>query len=108
MEKIPRTRCLRCNQEMKLMGIEKLQLGQAGLFMGMWSNILSGSLEVEVYICSRCGKIEFYTSENVDEDEEDESDKLRYKDQGKTIKCPYCGRSIDFNYPICPFCGHKH
>ena len=57
-------KCLRCESEMVLKGTEKIQLGEAGLF-GNWNNVFSGSLEVEIYICDKCGKVEFFSPQNI-------------------------------------------
>lgn len=52
-------KCLRCESEMVLKCTEKIQLGEAGLF-GNWNNVFAGALEVEIYICDKCGKVEFF------------------------------------------------
>ena len=52
--------CLRCHGEMEHLGQESLQLGQYGLLTGHLSNLFSGALEVDIYACRRCGKLEFY------------------------------------------------
>lgn len=51
--------CLRCHGEMEHLGQESLQLGQYGLLTGHLSNLFSGALEVDIYACRRCGKLEF-------------------------------------------------
>ena len=45
---------------MEFVSAEKLQLGQYGLLLGSLINLVSGSLEVEVYCCDACRKLEFY------------------------------------------------
>ena len=45
-------KCLRCQREMAFIKREKLQLGQTGMFLGDWPNILAGSLEVEIFGCA--------------------------------------------------------
>ena len=52
--------CLRCHSEMEHLGQESLQLGQYGFFTGHLSNLFSGALEVDIYACRHCGKLEFY------------------------------------------------
>ena len=42
--------CLRCHGEMEHLGQESLQL-------------FSGALEVDIYACRRCGKLEFYRAD---------------------------------------------
>ena len=54
--------CLRCNQKMKYMMTEKLQLGQTGWILGDLSNLFAGALEVDFYSCPGCGKIEFFVA----------------------------------------------
>ena len=85
--------CLRCNEQMNHIASEKLQLGQTGWILGDLPNLFAGALEVDIYACPQCGKIEFFQTENTD--------------IGETVpqkKCPSCGKSHDFDYPKCPFC----
>ena len=55
--------CLRCHSEMEHLGQESLQLGQYGFFTGHLSNLFSGALEVDIYACRHCGKLEFYRAD---------------------------------------------
>ncbi|MBR3059498.1 MAG: hypothetical protein IKG89_02675 [Oscillospiraceae bacterium] len=90
--------CLRCGSPMRFLGSEQLQLGKTGFFTGIWSNIFSGALEVAIYRCANCGKLEFYDSS----EETDQS--------GETPQrtCPKCGFEHDFDYPKCPKCGYDY
>lgn len=89
--------CLRCRQPMEYLFTEKLQLGQRGWLLGDLPNLLAGALELEIYSCPRCGKVEFFLAEPV------------LADQGTPQKtCPQCGRSHDFDYPKCPFCQYDY
>lgn len=90
--------CLRCGNLMQYVKSEKLQLGQTGWFLGDIPNLIAGALEVDIYICNECGKIEFY---QVKEDQEEE-------DQIAQIECPNCGKIHDIDYPKCPFCKHDY
>ena len=54
--------CLRCHSEMEHLGHESLQLGQYGFLTGHLSNLFSG-LEVDIYACRHCGKLEFYRAD---------------------------------------------
>ena len=92
---ITKEECLRCGGRMIAVGTEKIQLGQYGFFSGPWSNILSGGLEVSIFICSDCQKIEFYS---VHESEENLPQK----------KCPKCGSIHDFDYGRCPNCKYEY
>lgn len=83
--------CLRCGKEMRHIKKEKLQLGETGWILGGLPNLLAGALEVEIYSCSECGKLEFFLAENREEE-------LPQK------QCPNCGKWHDFDYPRCPFC----
>ena len=89
--------CLRCGTEMRHRQREKLQLGQTGLLLGDLPNLFAGALEVDIYICPACGKLEFYSAEALDEEET-----LPQR------QCPSCGRKHDFDYPKCPFCKHDY
>lgn len=94
MEMLSKTKCLRCNGEMVSFGVEKIQLGQTGWLLGVLPNLISGALEVEIYICKSCGKIEFYYTE-------EENDIAQ-------VTCPNCGRMHDLDFPKCPFCNYRY
>ncbi len=85
--------CLRCGREMSRIRREKLQLGEADWLLGTLPNLAAGALEVELYSCPQCGKLEFYLA-----DEEESG--LPQK------QCPRCGKWHDFDYPRCPFCRY--
>ncbi len=78
-------------------GTKKIQLGDAGAWSGEWSHIIEGSLEVDIYVCSQCKKIEFYATSKISGHE-----RLSQK------KCPECGNEHDFDYPKCPSCNHRY
>lgn len=87
--------CLRCGAPMRFQGAERLQLGKAGLLSGSWSNILSGALDVVVYQCPKCGKLEFFSTD----------DQIADKETPQRT-CPECGFTHDFDWSRCPKCGH--
>ena len=88
--------CLRCGKRMKHIGREKLQLGQAGWILGDLPNLLAGAIEVDIYRCPDCKKLEFFAAEMEEEEE------LPQK------QCPQCGKLHDFDYPKCPYCKHNY
>lgn len=88
--------CLRCGSEMNHIGTEKLQLGQTGWILGDLPNLLAGSMEVDIFSCPNCRKLEFFVANN------EEEEALPQK------KCPNCGKLHDFDYPKCPFCKHNY
>ncbi len=94
-----RTKCLRCGGEMLYVGREHLQKGKAGVLLGSWDNILSGALDVEIYVCKKCRKIEMYAAEGAEEAEEDGGI--------AQIPCPYCGKLHDLDDAVCPKCGRR-
>ena len=55
--------CLRCNTPMKDDGRRDIQLGRHSFLFGDIDNLLSGSLEVKIYICPNCKKIELFESD---------------------------------------------
>ncbi|SEW12600.1 hypothetical protein [[Clostridium] fimetarium] len=89
-------KCLRCDQQMEYMKSEKIQLGQTGYFWGNLSNLTAGALEVDIYICNTCGKIEFFQAE-----EQEDIDHIAQR------VCPRCGKLHDMDYPKCPFCKYN-
>ena len=54
---------LRCGTEMTDLGCEEIQLGHYGFFSGHLSNLFSGSMEVRIYSCPHCGKMEFFNAD---------------------------------------------
>lgn len=90
-------KCLRCGEDMQYLSREKLQLGKTGWVLGDLPNLLSGALEVQIFVCPKCRKLEFFLAEN--ETLDDETPK-------KT--CPKCGTVHDFDYPKCPNCKHEY
>lgn len=94
--------CLRCRTEMRFVGREKFQLGQTGWLLGDLSNLLSGALDLLIYTCPKCGKVEFFRPM---EDEEGYSEEV---DRIAQIKCPKCGVTHDMDYPKCPNCKYDY
>ncbi len=90
-------KCLRCGEDMQYLSRERIQLGKTGWVLGDLPNLLSGALEVQIYVCPKCRKLEFFLAEN--ETLDDETPK-------KT--CPDCGTVHDFDYPKCPNCKHEY
>ena len=88
--------CLRCSQKMKHLRTEKLQFGQTGWILGDLPNLLAGAMEVDIYSCPECRKVEFFLADNNPED------CLPQKE------CPKCGKKHDFDYPKCPFCKYDY
>ncbi len=92
-------KCLRCGEAMQFGMTERFQLGQTGILLGDLPNILAGSLELDVHYCPKCGKVEFFTHEEIG----------RYSDPGlPQRKCPTCGKQHDFDFPKCPECGFDY
>ncbi len=90
-----RESCLRCGGRMQLVKREKIQLGQAGWFLGALPNLAAGAMEVDIWFCTGCGKIELYAAE------EKEAGLIQ-------VSCPKCGMRHDFDDPKCPHCGHRY
>ena len=88
--------CLRCDSKMQHLKREKMQLGQTGWILGDLPNLVAGSMEVDIYACPNCRKLEFFVPESHGEEE------MLQK------KCPKCGKSHDFDFPKCPFCKYDY
>lgn len=87
--------CLRCGTAMRFGRKEKVQLGETGWILGDLPNLFAGALEMEIYFCPQCGKVEFYTPVS--------SERFSANDLPQK-KCPRCGMTHDFDYPKCPHC----
>lgn len=90
-------RCLRCGGTMRYIKREQLQLGETGWILGNLPNLLSGSLEADIFVCDQCGKIEFFTA-----------DPDFCGEETPQKRCPHCGEMHDFDYPKCPYCGYDY
>ena len=98
--------CLRCDAPMRFLKREKVQLGQTGWFLGDLSNLLAGSLELEIYCCPQCGKLEFFRPDDaVCADAGNGEADLSGLPQKQ---CPKCGKRHDFDYPKCPYCDFNY
>ena len=88
--------CLRCGQKMNHIKTENLQLGRTGWLLGDLPNLIAGAMEVDIYSCPDCGKLEFFIADTS-------------KEEGLPRKqCPKCGKMIDFDYYKCPFCKYDY
>lgn len=88
--------CLRCSVPMRHIMTEKLQLGKTGWILGDLPNLVAGAINVHIFCCPECGKLEFFQAEELTEDEIPQK------------KCPKCGSMHDFDYPKCPFCKYEY
>ena len=89
--------CLRCGEQMQFLTHERIQLGETGWILGDLPNLIAGALEVDIYICPKCRKLEFYAAEN------------NKHDEGLPQRtCPACGTVHDFDYPKCPKCKYDY
>ena len=127
--------CLRCGKTMSFMKHEKIQLGQASAWLGQRRNIIAGALDVDIYVCTGCGKLEFFRPGGGFDAAEDIVNTGIPEDEGlpAAVRCPdcgwigdprgvevcpecgcsalqirclFCGRTRDFDIlPVCPYCG---
>lgn len=92
--------CSACKGPLKYAGREKLQLGQTGWLLGDLPNLWAGALQVHIYYCPTCGKIEFYAADGV-LTEETPADAM------PKVACPWCGSMHDLDDSRCPYCGKR-
>ncbi|MBQ2376879.1 MAG: hypothetical protein II297_00605 [Clostridia bacterium] len=71
--------CLRCQKEMRYIKREKLQLGKTDWLFGDLPNLIAGAMDVDVYTCTGCGKIEFFLAETHEENDPPPQPDCRYK-----------------------------
>jgi hypothetical protein len=62
--------CLRCKSKMEFVATEKIQLGETSWLLKDLPNLFAGSMEVNIYICPECKKIELFSSDDNENDEE--------------------------------------
>jgi len=87
-------KCLRCQARMHFVERETFQLGQAGWILGDLPHLIKGGMELDIYACPDCGKVEFFQSAG--------------DEQLPQVKCPVCGKLHDFDYGKCPFCKYEY
>ena len=103
--------CLRCGTRMNYLGDRKLQLGQTGWVLGDLPNLLAGSMELALYSCPSCGKVEFFQADGDGAVGKEatgyEAAVDKYGSDGlPQVRCPRCGKIHDVDYPKCPFCKY--
>lgn len=107
--------CLRCGAQMSFLKTEKLQLGEAGttLIGGIYSNIVAGALEVDIYLCPDCGKVEFFRpgGKALFRQAQEENPEapgafgLPREKKISVVKCAGCGAMHSAEDAACPGCG---
>ena len=91
--------CLRCQTPMDCLGREKIQLGETGFLLGDLPNLFAGAMEVEIYTCPSCGKVELFRPILT------KGERSGYSHpELPQRECPHCGEKHDFDYPKCPYC----
>jgi len=90
-------KCLRCGEDMQFLSNESIKLANVGPVIDNLLNLISVGLKVNIFVCPKCRKLEFFLAEN--ETLDDDTPK-------KT--CPDCGTVHDFDYPKCPNCKHTY
>lgn len=92
--------CLRCHVPMESLGGQKIQLGKTGWLLGDLPNLLAGAMDVDIFQCPRCGKLEFFSAGETN---------AQYGGGQETRRiCPECGAEHDADRACCPICGHVY
>ncbi len=87
-------------------GEETFQLGKASLFAGPdIPHLLAGGLNLDIYACRECKKVEFFMADN---NLINKADSLDNAPQIAQVTCPKCKETHDIDYPNCPFCGFRY
>ena len=98
MSAVQKVNCLRCDVPMKFVKRENIQLGKTTFLSGDWSNLWAGALDVAIFTCPECGKLELFRGDYYEEQREEEPGGI-----AKTT-CPNCGTQHDLDDPKCPRC----
>ena len=93
---MPERKCLRCNIELKELGMQTIQMGQTDFFFGHLSNLVSGGLDVKIMVCPICGELSFF--QPTEQDTENAT---------LTKVCPQCGHHCHTAKQSCPACGYE-
>ena len=100
-------RCLRCDTEMLFAKREDIQLGKQS-FWHDWNHLLHGSLDVDIYVCPKCGRIEFFAPGAALDSIRTQTQAAKHEAKpGETVakKCAECGRIVSKAEKYCPVCG---
>ena len=95
-------RCGNCGHSMEFIRREDIQLGKASILGGTWPNIWAGALDVELWGCPNCRKLDFYWGGGENDTDWDGGDHMAQ------TTCPSCGLIHDLDDPKCPRCGAKN
>ena len=83
--------CLRCGTEMVRLGMREFQLGRETRFVD--SHRWEGSMELEVFGCPSCGKVEFFSEKT--------------QEWAAEYECPVCHARYPRDAERCPKCFTK-
>lgn len=93
-------KCKSCGYDgMYCLGGQQVQLAPTGFKLGQLSTPAVGSLDVEIWECPVCGKIDFYRKGSSD---------MREEGAVPQVICLKCGTRHDLDDPTCPGCGVKN
>ena len=84
-------KCLRCGKTLEFLKQDNIQFGKESMFLDR--DYSKGHLPVDIYICPECEEYHFIKTHPCEKE--------------KLIKCKWCCKMVDPNYPCCPVCGHK-
>ena len=104
MSEATEKRCGNCGHDMEYVKTEHMQLGKYSGIFGNWPNWIAGALNVEIWSCPNCRKLDFYWSGPSEDD-------FEYQEDGNHMArttCPACGHVHDLDDPKCPLCGAKN
>lgn len=93
-------RCSNCGHSMEYLKTEQIQLGKTSFVLGDWPNLLAGALDVEIWGCPSCRKLDFYGGGPAGEDWEE--------DHIAQTTCPVCGCVHDLDDAKCPRCKTRN
>ena len=63
-------KCLRCGEDMQFLSNESIKLANVGPVIDNLLNLISGGLKVNIFVCPKCRKLEFFLAENETLDDE--------------------------------------
>ena len=84
-------KCARCGKTLEFVKQAGVQLGRQTLFFDR--DYEKDFILTDIYVCPECGEYHFFKYELLKKEE--------------LVKCKWCCKMVDPNYPHCPVCGHK-
>ncbi|MBR5309834.1 MAG: hypothetical protein IKU42_01760 [Oscillospiraceae bacterium] len=84
-------KCARCGVNLEFIKQTSLDIHRGNTRIDALKELFY--LPVDIYLCPECGEYHFIKTQPCEKE--------------KLVKCKWCCKMVDPDYPCCPVCGHK-